>query len=61
MRDFNMSEEQAMNYPTDRAFALAAFQAETNTGCNVERVNAGYIGQELCRLQHLKAGISAKD
>lgn len=52
MRDFNMSEDQAMNYPTDRAFALAAFHTENNPWGNVERVGDGYVAQEIVRLKH---------
>ena len=51
MRDFHMSEEQAMNYPVNRAFALLAFHAETHPFCAQDRVSAGYIAQEIERSQ----------
>lgn len=45
-----MSEADAMNYPTDRAFALAAFHAETHPNFALERASDGYIVQEIqCR------------
>jgi len=51
MRDFNMSEAQALDYPTNRAFALAAFHIENNPWANVDRVSAGYVAQEIERLK----------
>lgn len=51
MRDFNMSEDQAMSYPTNRAFALAAFHVENNPFAAVDRVGDGYIAQEIVRLK----------
>lgn len=49
MRDFHMSEYQAMDYPTDRAWALMAFHAETHPMCPADRVSDGYIAQESLR------------
>lgn len=46
MRDFNMSEKQALRFPIIRAFALDAWNIETNPWCAVERIGPGYIGQE---------------
>jgi hypothetical protein len=46
MRNFHMSEKQALNYPVNRAFALAAFDAETNPACPLERDSDGYLAQE---------------
>lgn len=51
MRDFHMSEDTAMNYPLNRAFALAAFHAECNPFASAERTTPGYIAQEYARLQ----------
>jgi hypothetical protein len=51
MRDFNMNESQAMNYPLARAFALLAFHAETHPFCSQQRVSPGYISQEIERSQ----------
>ena len=51
MRDFNMSEDQAMNYPTNRAFALAAFHVENNPFASVDRASDGYVAQEIVRLK----------
>jgi hypothetical protein len=50
MRDFHMTEDQAMNYPLSRAFALAAFHAECNPFAPAERSTPGYIAQEYNRL-----------
>lgn len=46
MRDFHMSEQQATRYPIIRAFALAAWNHETNGWYSVERASDGYIAQE---------------
>lgn len=51
MRDFNMSEDQALSYPINRAFALAAFHAETNPLCAAERASDGYVAQEIERIK----------
>ena len=51
MRDFSMSETDAMNCPTDRAFALAAFHAETHPALPLERAGDGYLAQEVQRHQ----------
>ncbi len=51
MRDFNMTEDQAMNYPTLRAFALAAFHAENNPHGALERTSPGYLCQEAQRIR----------
>jgi hypothetical protein len=51
MRDFHMNEEQALNYPTDRAFALMAFHAQHNPWCSMEPVSDAYLGQESNRLK----------
>ena len=50
MRDFHMSENTALNYPLNRAFALAAFHAECNPFAPAERSSPGYIAQEYNRL-----------
>lgn len=46
MRDFHMSEEQALDYPLNRAFALKNFIIESNSCGGVIYVTPGYIGQE---------------
>ena len=51
MRDFNMTEDQAMTYPTLRAFALAAFHAENNPHGALERTSPGYLCQEAQRIR----------
>jgi hypothetical protein len=51
MRDFHMSEHEAMTYPTDRAFALASWASETNPWATPERASDGYIAQEIARLK----------
>jgi hypothetical protein len=51
MRDFHMSESDAMNYPLNRAFALMAFHAEHHPMCPGERETDGYIAQEMERLK----------
>lgn len=50
MRDFHMSETQALDYPLDRAFALLAWHAETNPYGRMVRVTDGYIAQEAHKL-----------
>ena len=50
MRDFHMSEEQALNYPLNRAFALKNFMIESNPCGRVIYETPGYIGQEMQRL-----------
>lgn len=46
MRDFNMSESQAMKYPLIRAHALMAFNAMSNPYCEMQIDDLGYIAQE---------------
>lgn len=46
MREFHMTEKQTMRYPLIRAFALEAWNCETNPWCSVERIGPGYIKQE---------------
>jgi hypothetical protein len=50
MRDFHMSEEQALNYPLNRAFALKSWIIENNPWGPVVYETPGYIGQEIERL-----------
>jgi hypothetical protein len=50
MRDFHMSEEQALNYPLNRAFALKSYMIENNPWGRVIYETPGYIGQEIERL-----------
>jgi hypothetical protein len=50
MRDFHMSEEQALNYPLSRAFALKNFVTESNPYGRVIYQTPGYIGQEIKNL-----------
>jgi hypothetical protein len=50
MRDFSMSEKQALDYPLDRAFALLAWSTEMNPWGRMVRVTDGYIAQESQRL-----------
>lgn len=45
-----MSEEQALNYPLNRAFALKNFMIESNPCGRVIYETPGYIGQEMQRL-----------
>jgi hypothetical protein len=47
MRDFHMSEKEALNYPLDRAFALCNFAIETNPWARVVYDTDGYIAQEV--------------
>lgn len=54
MRDFHMSEEQAMNYPLNRAFALKNFMIESNFSSRVIYETPGYIGQEIERLKTIE-------
>ena len=49
MRDFHMSEAEAMAYPLNRAFALMAFHYENHPMCPGERQTDGYIAQEIER------------
>jgi hypothetical protein len=51
MRDFHMSEQQALNYPLSRAFALKNFNIESNSSARVIYETPGYIGQEIERLK----------
>ena len=51
MRDFNMSETEALNYPLIRAFALMAFHQEHHPLCPADRASDGYIAQEIDRLK----------
>ena len=53
MRDFHHTYEQALACPINRAFALQAFHAETNSFCSMDRVSDGYIAQEV---DYLKTG-----
>ena len=46
MHDFHMSEEQALNYPLARAFALKNFVRESNPWGRVIYETDGYIAQE---------------
>ena len=46
MRDFHMSEPQAMKYPLIRAFALMAFHRMNNSFCEMQIDSLGYVGQE---------------
>ena len=50
MRDFHMSEEEALNYPLARAFALKNFVIESNPWGRVIYETDGYIAQEAKRL-----------
>ena len=52
MRDFHMSEKQALRFPIIRAFALDAWNLETNPWASVERLGPGYIWQEAARNTH---------
>ena len=46
MRDFHMTETQAMKYPLARAFALMVFRALDNPWCSMEIDGLGYLAQE---------------
>ena len=46
MRDFHMSENQAMKYPLNRAFALLAFHGVRHPMAQLEIAEDGYIAQE---------------
>lgn len=50
MKDFHMSEEQALDYPLNRAFALKNFVIESNPYGRVVYETPGYVGQEIERL-----------
>ncbi len=54
MRDFNMSEHEALEFPLIRAFALVAFHNATHPTFALERVSDGYIAQEALRLSQIK-------
>jgi hypothetical protein len=47
MKDFHMSEERALDYPLNRAFALKNFVIESNPYGRVIYETPGYIGQEI--------------
>jgi hypothetical protein len=47
MRDFHMSEAEALNYPLNRAFALKNFMIESNPHGRVIYETPGYIAQEI--------------
>ena len=49
MRDFHMTEEQALEYPLARAFALRNFVIESNPWGRVVYKSDGYIAQEIKR------------
>ena len=49
MRDFHMSEPQAMKYPLNRAFALLAFHGVRHPMGSMEIAGDGYIAQERWR------------
>jgi hypothetical protein len=51
MRDFYMNEEEALNYPLNRAFALKNFIIESNPYGRVIYETPGYIGQEMEKLK----------
>ena len=53
MKDFHMSEEQALNYPLNRAFALKNFMIESNPYGRVIYETPGYIAQECERLKQI--------
>jgi hypothetical protein len=53
MRDFHMSEERALNYPLNRAFALKNFMIEANPYGRVIYETPGYIAQEVEALKNL--------
>lgn len=46
-----MPMRAALQTPTDQAFALAAFHAENNPWCALDRAGAGYLAQEAERLR----------
>jgi hypothetical protein len=50
MSDFHMSEEQALNYPLNRAFALKSWMIENNSSGRLIYETPGYIGQEIEQL-----------
>ena len=50
MRDFHMSEQQAMRYPLARAHALCVFNALRNPWCPMEIDGDGYVAQERHRI-----------
>lgn len=47
MRDFHMTERDAMKYPLIRAHALCAFTRLNNPWVEMEITGAGYIQQEV--------------
>ena len=51
MRDFHMTEAQAMKYPLLRAFALLAFRSLDNPWCTMEIDGLGYLAQEAQRVK----------
>jgi hypothetical protein len=51
MRDFHMTETQALDYPLNRAFALKNFMIESSSSTRVIYETPGYIGQEIERLK----------
>lgn len=55
MREFHMTEEQALNYPLSRAFALKSYDIENNAWSKPVYKTKGYIGQEMERLKILTA------
>lgn len=54
MREFHMTEHQALNYPLARAFALANFVTERNPWGRIIYETDGYIAQECLRTATLK-------
>jgi hypothetical protein len=53
MRDFHMNFKEANRFPLVQAFALAAWNNETNPWCAVERVGDGYIAQEAWKRRNV--------
>lgn len=49
MRDFHMTEDQALNYPLARAFALKNFAIESQPWSSVIYETDGYIAQQAAK------------
>jgi len=49
MRDFHMTEIQAMKYSLSRAHALVAFRSMDNPWCEMQIDGLGYLAQEALR------------
>jgi hypothetical protein len=49
MRDFHMTEKQALKYPLNRAFALVAFHGLYHPLAAQQLAADGYIAQERSR------------